>query len=109
MDMIKLKTKKKIKQELTNKKRCNFFCNWRAYFAFYSSFKALEHIFNKNTSGYAYSGTLKFFLFQIHDLRNYCLNAFKSLGKTLISLYRLVVPSPKIVLNLPGTHEKLPC
>ena len=47
MDMIKLKTKKKIKQELTNKKRCNFFCNWRANFAFYSCFKALEHILNK--------------------------------------------------------------
>ena len=26
-----------------------------------------------------------------------------------ISLGRVVVPSPKIVINLPGTYEKLPC
>ena len=27
----------------------------------------------------------------------------------VISLGRVVVPSPKIVINLPGTYEKLPC
>ena len=26
-----------------------------------------------------------------------------------ISFGRVVVPSPKIVINLPGTYEKLPC
>ena len=27
----------------------------------------------------------------------------------VISLRRVVVPSPKIVKNLPGTYENLPC
>ena len=27
----------------------------------------------------------------------------------VISFGRVVVPSPKIVINLPGTYEKLPC
>ena len=38
--------------------------------------------------------------------------AVKSLYITflcVISLGRVVVPSPKIVINLPGTYEKLPC
>ncbi len=61
-----------------------------------------------------------FYFKYLSNLRNKCLfcvhfstkseNIFKIFDSFLVSLGRVVVPSTsKIVVNLPGTYEKLPC
>ena len=65
----------------------------------------------------ASSGTLNVFLlylkygyfaFDVYFSLN-SLSKIEKFEKNLISLVRVVVPSPKIVINLPWTYENLPC
>ena len=99
---------------------------------FFSTYKQLKRrkslafiLLFEYTSGYApiaSSGTLNvFFLFQtiLYMLTDFvrlflcCVKVSKNIFKIsiffVISLGRVVLPSPKIFINLPGSYEKLPC